>query len=177
MKGFIRNETNKSVFRVQRSLPANGVLSFENAYLSVGQKSGKSRGPAFVKWLKENYFDEEGWRFYKEDGTPFFQEKSKKVDKPTVGEEDTEVSASPRKTKKVAPAKGAGKKLVKKRERASAKTLTAGSIIEADLVQAREMIGKVRDRAVLKKALSLSNHFSHKEDHRRLIQRRLEEVY
>lgn len=170
MKGFIRNETDRAIFKLQRPLPINGTLSFENAYLTLGAKSGKKRGVAFVKWLQEHHFADEGWVFYKEEGVPFF---------PVAPEEKKEVVShlERRRSKKITPAGGAGKRLAKKNDRVSNKKATAGLIIDADIELAKGMIESTKDRAILKRALSLSNHFSHREEHRRLIQRRLEEVY
>lgn len=169
MKGFVKNETGKAVFKAQRPLPPGSVLTFEDAYLVFENKSGKKKNQIFVKWLRDNVFAEEGWGFYKEEGVPFFPEK--KVGPPPAAEE------TPTPKTKVAPAKGAGRKLVRKARKVTKNNVTAASIIEADLPQAREMISKTKNRSVLKKALSLSSHFSRKEEHRRLIMRRLEEVY
>lgn len=169
MKGFVKNETGKAVFKAQRPLPPGSVLTFEDAYLVFENKSGKKKNQTFVKWLRDNVFAEEGWGFYKEEGVPFFPEK--KVETAAAVEE------APAPEPKVAPAKGAGRKLVRKARKVTKNNTTAASIIEADLPQAREMISKTKDRAILKKALTLSDHFSKKEEHRRLIMRRLEEVY
>lgn len=171
MKGFVKNETGKAVFKAQRPLPPGSVLTFEDAYLVFENKSGKKKNQTFVKWLRDNVFAEEGWGFYKEEGVPFFPEK--KVEAAAVKEEEPTPAPEP----KVAPAKGAGRKLVRKARKVTKSNTTAASIIEADLPQAREMISKTKDRGTLKKALSLSSHFSKKEEHRRLIMRRLEEVY
>lgn len=166
MRGFIRNETGQAVFKLQRPLPVRGVLSFDDAYLTLGEKSGKKEGPAFVKWLKENHFQDEGWVFYKEDGVPYFPQDAKEA---TAEVPET---APP----KVAPAKGAGKRL-KKNSRPRKKEITAASIIEAEFPQAKALIEKCNDRGTLKKAETLSNHFANKEEHRRHILRRLEQVY
>ncbi len=166
MKGFIKNETNRSIFKLQRSLPIDGKLSFDNAYLTLGGSSGKKKGIEFIKWLKVNHFPEEGWVFYKEEGVLFFSGKTKSP--------EIKIDLHP---KKVAPGKGAGRKFVKTNTKVNAKEVTAGSIIEADLPQAKKMLASIHSRQTLKKALTLSNHFSNKEGHRRLIQRRLEEVY
>ncbi|MBD3260369.1 MAG: hypothetical protein GF334_01605 [Candidatus Altiarchaeales archaeon] len=194
MEGFIRNETGRAVFKLQRPLPPGSVLKLEDAYMIVGEKSGKNRGMAFVKWLKENVFREEGWVFYKEEGVPYSVgsqakkarkvnssrvEKSvseeEKVDGVAAGGEPVE-EASPKK-ERVSPSRGAGRRLVRKNKKISKNNNTAASIIDADAAQARRIVSKVKDRSVLKKALALSNHFANKEEHRRLIQRRLEEVY
>ncbi len=175
MKGFLKNETGKSVFKLQRPIPINGILSFDDAYLTLGEKSGKKEGVTFVKWLKENHFQAEGWVFYKEEGVLFFA--AKKVAKTSPKGEEPEVVELPKpKTEKIIPAKGAGRKFTRAQQ-VKESAVTAGTIIEADIPQAKEMIEKTKSRATLKRALGLSNHFSHKEEHRRLIQRRLEEVY
>lgn len=171
MKGFIRNETKKAVFKIQRPLPVNSTLTFEDAYLALGEKSGKKEGDAFVKWLKENHFKDEGWVFYKEEGVPYFKAPAKQN---TSTPSEPEVVELPRPKK--SPSKGAGRKLTKK-ARVAESAISAGAIIEAALPQAKEMIDKTKNRSTLKRALNLSNHFSHKEEHRRLIQKRLEEVY
>ncbi len=176
MKGFIKNETGTAFFRLQRQLPVNGILSFDNAYLSVGEKSGKNCGITFVKWLKDNYFTEEGWSFYKEEGVPFFKVKEEPVVEVTHGEPAVVVSI-PKKRKRVYPAKGAGKNLTRNKDASETTKITPSAIIEAPVPQAKSLINKTKDRAVLKKALSLSKHFSHKEEHMRLVQKRLEEVY
>jgi hypothetical protein len=169
MKGFIRNENGKSYFKLQRPLPVNGILSFDNAYLTLGEKSGKKEGPAFVKWLKENHFPGEGWVFYKEEGVLFFSAKETAAAK-------AEAAESPAKHVKVAPGRGAGKKIAKRNTKIPHGDITAGTIIQSDLPEAKIMITKTNNRGTLKKALALATHFSHKEEHRRLIMRRLEEV-
>ena len=180
MKGFLKNETGISVFKLQRGIPINGKLSFDDAYLTLGEKSGKKEGSTFIKWLKENHFLADGWVFYKEEGVLFFE--VKKPAKQTPDKKATKVlPGSPEvvelpKPKKHVPAKGAGRKLVKD-HRVKESAVTAGSIINAEITQAKEMIEKTKSRATLKRALGLANHFSHKEEHRRLIQRRLEVVY
>lgn len=174
MKGFIRNETNKAVFKLQRPLPPNSSLSFDDAYLALGEKSEKKEGDSFVKWLRDNHFQDEGWVFYKEEGVPYFASKKTPAKKKAAAPTEPEVVELPRPKK--APSKGAGRKLAKK-ARVAESAVTAGAIIEADLPQAKEMIDKTKSRGTLKRALGLANHFSHKEEHRRLIQRRLEEVY
>ncbi len=186
MRGFLKNETGKAVFKLQRGIPINGRLSFEDAYLTLGEKSGKKEGAPFVKWLKENHFPDEDWVFYKEEGQLFFPAKKKapvKVADPEVTDVaevvapgPPEVVELPKPKPRKAPAKGAGRKLTKE-QRYKESAITAGTIIDADIPQAKEMIGKTKSRSTLKRALGLANHFSHKEDHRRLILRRLEEVY
>lgn len=180
MKGFIKNETGTSVFKLQRAIPVNGKLSFDDAYLTLGEKSGKKEGVAFIKWLKENKFLDDSWVFYKEEGVLFFEVK-KPVEQTPEKKATKELSGPPEvvelpKPKKHTPAKGAGRKFVKD-HRVKENAITAGLIINAEIPQAKEMIEKTKSRATLKRALGLANHFSHKEEHRRLIQRRLEVVY
>ena len=179
MKGFVKNETERSVFRIQRTIPVNGSLSFDNAYLTLGEMSGLKLGIAFVKWLKENHFSTEGWCFYKEEGVPFFKKDIKPEPKPEVkkkGEPEVVVSV-PRIHKKIAPAKGAGRKFTRNKDANEKKGITAKTIIEASIEDAKSLISNTKDRGVLKKALTLCNHFSKKEEHRRLVMKRLEEVY
>jgi hypothetical protein len=187
MRGFLKNETGKAVFKLQRGIPVNGSLSFDDAYLTLGEKSGKKEGAPFVKWLKENHFPDEDWVFYKEEDELFFPPKKKAPVKiaETEAVAEVEVEATPGPPEVVelpkpkprkAPAKGAGRKLTKE-QRVQESAVTAGTIIEADIPQAKKMIEKTKSRSTLKRALGLANHFSHKEEHRRLILRRLEEVY
>ena len=169
MKGFIHNQTGRAKFKAQRPLPPNSKLSFDDAYLTLGEKSGKKKGPAFVKWLKENHFQDEGWVFYKEEGVPYFPKSSKNEEKvDSIGK----VPSS-----ETEPARGAGRNLRKKNIRARKSDVTPDAIIKADIPRAKALIEKCTDRATLRKAESLSNHFSQKEEHRRLILRRLEQVY
>jgi hypothetical protein len=181
MRGFLKNETGRSVFKLQRPLPVNGVLSFDDAYLTLGEKSGKKEGQGFVKWLKDTHFPDEGWVFYREEGVLFFPKPKQET---PVKEEVKEIEVSPdppKAPRKKIAAKGAGKKLRqnanKKRSSKKSQEIVPGDVINADLPQAKELLSKIKDRQVLKRALSLSNHFSNKEEHRRLINRRLEEVY
>lgn len=181
MKGFVKNETRKAVFKAQRPLPPGAQLSFDDAYLVFETKSGKS-GLAFVKWLRDNVFPDEGWVFYKEEGVRFFSDSPVASDKKKgtldLPEPPPPVEITPTvSNKKIAPGKGAGRRLVKKATKVARGNNTAAAIIEAQLPQAQSLIEQTKDRQVLKKALSLSNHFANKEQHRRLIQRRLEEVY
>ncbi len=180
MKGFIKNETNRAFFKLQRPVPVNGKISFDNAYLTLGEKSKKPLGSSFVKWLRDNTFkDQEEWVFYKEEDVLFFKSAPEiKEKEPKVGKGEPEVVVSvPKVRKKKSPSKGAGKKLTRKKEAAERMNITPSSIIEASIEEAKSLIEKTKDRAVLKKALSLANHFSKKEEHRRLVQKRLEEVY
>lgn len=172
MKGFIKNETGKAVFKAQRPLPPGSIISFEDAYLVFEVRSGKKKNQTFVKWLKDNIFIEEGWVFYKQEGVPFFAEKKKQVE-----EHQDLVQEIPKPQVKVEPAKGAGRKLVRNKSKVNRNNITASSIIEAELPKARELISKTKNRSALKKALTLTQHFSKKEEHRRLIMRRLEEIY
>jgi len=96
MKGFVKNEGDKGIFILQRTLYPGAMLSFDEAYLSVGEKSGKKKGAPFVKWLRDNYLSATQWVFYKEDGIPYFgqEELAEMIDPPA------EVAL---------PAKGAGR--------------------------------------------------------------------
>ncbi len=164
MKGFIKNEGDRGTFILQRRLHPGSRLSFDSAYLTVGEKSGKKKGPTFVRWLRENYLSDEQWVFYKEEGVPYFAK--------------TEANIAPAPpTKKIVPAKGAGKVMRRKRDPSMGAGVTAKDIIEPAYEEARPLIEKCSDKFVLKKALTLSRHFSHKEEHMRHVMKRLEQVY
>jgi len=176
MKGFVKNETNRSIFKLQRPLPINGILSLDNAYLTVGERSGLKKGVAFAKWLKENYFSADGWNFYKEEGVPFFKEDRETAVEVKKGEPEVVVSV-PKVRKKVTPGKGAGKKFTRTKDANERAKVTSGLIVESSIEDAKSLINNTNDRKILKRALSMTNHFSNKEEHRRLVMKRLEEVY
>ena len=76
------------------------------------------------------------------------------------------------------PAKGAGRKMVRDAGGvAKGSSITPGSIVDSEYTLAKPMIEKCNSRDVLKKALTLSRHFSKKEEHMRHILRRLEQVH
>lgn len=161
MKGFVRNEGDRAVFTLQRSIVPGFSITFEEAYNVVGKKSGKKRGKLFVKWLRDNVFSGNQWAFYAEEGVQFFGSEDLPKEKP----------------EKVAEAKGAGRKLRRKTENFTGQEITATLIIEKPYPQAKNLIEKCNDRGVLKKALSLSKLRSKREDHMRHLMRRLEQVY
>ena len=164
MKGFVKNEGDRSVFILQRRLNPGSKLSFDNAYLSVGEKSGGKKGVSFVRWLRDNYLSAEQWVFYREEGIPYFSKKELDETK------DTPVKVSP-------PAKGAGRVMRRQENGTKGTKITASTIIEEPFNQSKLLIDKCTDKAVLKKALSLSQHFSQKEEHMRHLMRRLQQVY
>lgn len=183
MKGFIRNESDRALFRAQRQFSVQGKVSFEALYASFGEASELPEGPKFVEYLRKRFFKEDTWGFYNEDGSPFFKAKKKAAAKkdPEAAPKKVARKKAPAKKKAAAkkkePAKGAGRQLKKDSTRVAASQIDAGAIINAELTQAKSMIDQTNDRGVLKRALTLSNHLSEKEGHRRLIQRRLEQVY
>ncbi len=164
MKGFVKNEGEKGVFILQRTLYPGALLSFDEAYLSVGGKSGLKNGISFVRWLRDNYLSGAQWVFYKEEGVPYFSQ-----------EEMSEIEERP--VEAVAPAKGAGRVMRRHVNDAKGTEITANTIIEQPFTQAKVLIDKCGDRNVLKKALALSQHFSKKEDHMRHLMKRLQQVY
>lgn len=189
MKGFVRNNSDRAIFRAQRQFTQGGRVSFDALYASFGEASELSEGTKFVEYLRDRFFKEPIWGFYNEDGSSFFKEKKsaapkdseeapKKVAKKKAARKKAARKKAPaKKAAKKDPGKGAGRKLRKDTTKVVASQIDAGAIINAELIQAKAMIDKTNDRGVLKRALTLSNHLSQKEDHRRLIQRRLEQVY
>jgi len=165
--GFVKNESNEAFFKLQRSLPPGGKIKFSDAFLTVGSKSGLE-GKEFIKWLRENVFPGTGWGFYSADDVPFFSETSKK-------NQDVAPSTPP---VSLEAGNGAGK--VARRARPKGETkgveITASSIIEAEFSTAKTLIEKCKSRAVLRKALNLSQTFANKDDHMRHLMKRLEQV-
>jgi len=164
MKGFVKNEGERGVFTLQRRLNPGSTLSFDDAYLTVGEKSGKNKGPSFVKWLRESYLTGDQWVFYKQEGTPYF-----------TSQQIEQVEEKPKEA--VAPARGAGTVMKRKASTVSKSSITPNTIIEASFPEAHDLIEKCADRNILKKALALSQHFSKKDEHMRHLMRRLEQVY
>ena len=164
MKGFVKNEGEKGVFTLQRRLSPGSTLSFDDAYLTVGEQSGKKKGPAFVKWLRETCLTGNQWAFYRKEGLPYFD-----------SEEDEQIEEKP--VSAGAPAKGAGRIMRRKVTEVDKGSITPHAIIEAPFPQAHDLIEKCSDRRVLKKALTLSQHFSKKDEHMRHLMRRLQQVY
>ncbi len=164
MKGFVRNEGEKGVFTLQRRLSPGTKLSFDDAYLTVGEKSGQKKGPSFVKWLRENCFTDSQWVFYKKEGVPYF-----------TSEEISQAEEKP--VEVLAPSKGAGRIMKRKADTTNKGSITPNLIIGAPFSEAQALIEKCSDKKVLKKALTLSQHFSKKDEHMRHLMKRLEQVY
>ena len=164
MKGFVKNEGEKGVFTLQRRLNPGSTLSFDAAYLTVGEKSGMKKGPAFIKWLRETCLTGNQWAFYRKEGLPYFssEENEQRKERPSEA---------------VAPSRGAGRIMRRKVTEVDKGTITPSVIIEAPFPEANVLIEKCSDKSVLKKALALSQHFSKKDEHMRHLMRRLEQVY
>lgn len=158
MKGFIRNEGREVAFKLRKHIVQGAELDLDYAYETVGKASGLKDGLAFVKWLRERYFPEPHWGFYKEDGSVL-----------NLGKTTSSVAGP--------PGKGAGKILRRDHFDGKGTDITAETIIERPFVQAKVLIDKCSDKSVLKKALTMSRHFAGKEDYMRALMRRLEQVY
>lgn len=166
VKGYVKNEGTSAYFKLQRQLPPGTKLQFSDAFLSAGKKSGKD-GEDFVKWMRENVFPGPEWGFYREGDVPFFSDTSKKSQ--DVAPEAPVASE--------AEGLGAGKVLNRQRKNQGKKSeISPSTIIEAEFSQAKDLIDNCRSRDVLKKALTLSQHFSSKAEHMRHLMRRLEQV-
>ncbi len=159
MKGFVKNESDRTLFVLQRPINPGFSLTFEEAYVVVGEKSGKNKGSTFVNWLRATYFQDPVWAFYKDEGEDYFEE------------EDT--GARPR----ISSAKGAGKNLIRRDDAREDSRALVLKILDSELVTAKNLIDKCRDRSVLKKALAASKLRAGKEAHMRHLIRRLEQVY
>ena len=159
MKGFVKNEGDRSIHVLQRAVGPGFSITFEEAYGIVGKKSEKKRGAAFVSWLRDSYFQAPFWVFYKDEGVVYFEDEPPRA---AVGSR---------------PARGAGKSQVRRDEAHEKKTAAAIQIIEGDIVAARPLIDKCKDRAVLRTALAASKIRTGKEAHMRYLIRRLEQVY
>lgn len=166
--GFVRNESDRSVFKVQRMLVPNGKLEFADAHVALEKKSGGLNGEEFVQWLRENVFPGPEWGFYKDEGKPFFNKSSRKDSAP-----DTP-----------APAKGAktasGKKMKRKapaNKRDNRNEIIPAQLVDADFNKARALIDSCQDKSTLKKALNLSKNLAGRGEHMRHLMRRLEQVY
>lgn len=159
MKGFVKNEGNRPVHVLQRAIGPGFSITFEEAYEVVGKKSEKKRGSLFVNWLRETYFQAPSWVFYKDEGEVYF--KDEPMRKP--------VSAG--------SAQGAGKAQIRRDDVSEKKGAAARRIIDSEIVAARPLIDKCKDRAVLRTALAASKLRTGKEAHMRYLIRRLEQVY
>lgn len=164
LEGFVKNEGKESFFRVQRTLVPNGKLTFEQAFLVLGKKSGTKKDAGFVRWLKANVFPEAEWVFYKAEGIPFFSlEKQEQLSESAAPVDES-------------PAKGAGIAMKRKSKKTLDTEITPSAIVEAEYARAQDLIEKCRDKNVLRKAMNIANHLAHKEEHRRHLLRRLEQV-
>ncbi len=159
MKGFVKNEGTRTVFILKRSVNPGFSISLDDAYLTVGKKSGKRRGPAFVNWLREAYFQDPMWAFYKDEGESYFEE------------EPLRAVAS------AGPAEGAGKGLIRRDEAQEKETLTAKRILDSEIILARQLIDKCKNKSTLRRALAATKVRTGKEAHMRYLIRRLEQVY
>jgi len=167
MKGFVKNESNKSVFKVQRMLVPGGKLTFEDADATLSKKSGGLEGDDFIFWLRENVFPGPEWGFYNDKGKPFFNTSKRKDVAP----------------EKPIPPKGvrtaSGKKMVRKSpntSRDNKNQLKPAQLLEADFSQARIVIDRCQDKQVLKKALTLSKNLAKRGEHMRYLMQRLQQV-
>lgn len=166
VRGYVKNEGAVAFFKLQRQLPPAARLSFSDAFLAVGKKSGKD-GNEFIKWLRENIFPGPDWGFYKDENTPFFSDETKQTQ--DVAPEAPPVSEE--------AGLGAGKVLSRQKQNTGKKSdITPSNIIDAEYSHAKDLIDNCRNRDVLKKALTLSQHFSNKGEHMRYLMRRLEQV-
>ena len=166
VRGYVKNEGTAAFFKLQRQLPPAAKLSFEDAFLAVGKKSGKD-GNEFIKWLRENIFPGPDWGFYKDESTPFFSDENKQTQDVAP---NAPISADEEGV-------GAGKVLSRQKQNSGKKAdITPSNIIDAEYSHAKNLIDKCRSRDVLKKALTLSQHFSNKGEHMRYLMRRLEQV-
>lgn len=167
--GYVKNESDRSVFKLQRTLYPGSKLNFADAFLSVGEKSGVE-GEEFVKWLRENIFPGPDWGFYRGNGKPFFSSRAKS--KQDVAPETPAPADS--------PAKGAGRNMRRKAQRSTRenkKSITPAQLVEPEYSQAKVLIDKCNDKKVLKRALTLSRNLANRGDHMRHLMKRLEQVY
>lgn len=170
MKGYVQNEGRDAHFILQRRVPPGGKVSIEDAYKSVGKRSGLDEGLEFAEWLRDNVLTKGAWGIYEADGKPLLAEEKK--ESPKKAEISSTTSSRP-----AEDARGAGRALRRKSTEKKGVEITPASIIEAPYDEARTMIEKTKDRAVLKKALALSQWFSGKEPHMRHLMKRLDQVY
>jgi len=185
MRGYVQNASRQAYFVLQRQIPPGGKVQLEDAYKVVGKKSGleETQVSEFVEFLRSDVLRRGAWSFFEEEGKPFAgKNKSKKTSKSTSEEvatnpDDTRISAKRTSQKAGKSARGGGKALRRDSDEAQGVTVTPAAIIEAPYDHARALIEKTKDRAVLKKALSLTKHFSGKEQHMRHLLQRLEQVY
>ncbi len=180
MRGYIQNEGDQAYFVCQRQIPPGGKVQLDDIYKSVGRNSGLEDGLSFVDWVKSNIFRRGTWGYYEEEGKPLGGTATKIVPKKAVPKKRVKPESAATSSKKEKDAKGAGRSM-RRDPRAihdvTGTNVTPSAIIEAPYDQARTLIEKTKDRAVLRKALSLTKHFSGKEQHMRHIVKRLDQVY
>jgi hypothetical protein len=188
MQGYVQNNGSTPVFIAQRGVPQGASVDFEKLHLTYAKKSGfEELEPGFVQWLRDNVFsDTKVWGFYNFDGSEYEFATPEKEEKPAPKKKTArKKKAAAKKVEEVAEkpapkkeARGAGKRLARKSTEArKGASITPSTIIEAEYTIAKPLIEKCNDREVLKKALTLSRHFSSKEQHMRHLMRRLEQVY
>jgi hypothetical protein len=175
MRGYVQNNGESAKFIAQRRLHPGSRVDFETLLPTFTKKSGfEKSNMGFVKWLREFVFSDDRWGFYNASGTDFKFTKSKKeAAAEKLSEEVPEQVPEPKSV-----ARGAGKKLVRDiGNDVRTQDITPRSIIDLDFAKAKPQIEKCRDRVILKKALTLSKHFSNKEEHMRHLMQRLNEIY
>jgi hypothetical protein len=161
MKGFVKNEGNRGSFILKRAINPGFSITFEEAYVVVGKKSGKKRGPTFVNWLRENVFKNDKWGFYKEEGVAYFDEPLQEAVSSSTSE---------------GFARGAGKPQIRSPEDPHKVGITAEDIINNEIVIAKGLIDKCGDKSVLKKALAATKIRSKKEAHMRYLIARIQQI-
>lgn len=206
MSGYVCNDGGPPVFIAQRGVPQGRKVDFEDLLLVFSRKSTfEEVEPGFVSWLKENVFSDSRWGFYNEDGTLYEFETAEEPEPESVSVKISVVDAPPdlkpakkkraparkssrkkkdasepkessSKTSSKPTAKGAGRRFVRDNNDNKGVKITPSMIIEADYSEASHLINQCKERPVLKKALTLSKHFSGKEAHMRHLIRRVEEV-
>ena len=186
MRGYVQNVGTQAVFILQRQVPPGSRIKLEDAYKAVGKRSGlkPTQVVAFVDFLRTQILHQGNWAFFEDDGEAFKPPKKKtfvKVEKveeksEEVAQEVSQEVEAPQKSSPK-PARGAGKSLRRNPEDALNAGVTPVAILEAPYEQARALIEKTRSKAVLRRALTLTQHFAGKEQHMRHIIKRLERVY
>jgi len=189
MRGYVQNVGTQAVFILQRQVPPGSRIKLEDAYKVVGKRSGlkSTQVVAFVDFLRTQILSRGTWAFFEDEGKAFkppkkktvvkaekVEEKSEKAVQEVAQEVETPQKSSP---KSQQPARGAGKPLRRNPEDALNAGVTPAAILEAPYEQARALIEKTRSKAVLRRALTLTQHFAGKEQHMRHIIKRLERVY
>jgi len=175
--GFVVNESLQAYFILQRQVPPGGKIKLSDAYLAVGRKSGKADEFAFAQWLQKHVLQRGRWGYYNQEGDVLIAKEAAEVDaeeKAVDAERKVGLKTSPSRER---DARGAGRVLRRNINDAKGVEITPKAIIEAPYEEARALIEKSKDRSVLKKALALTQHFSHKEKHMRHLMRRIEQVY